>query len=246
MSLFSRERYADGDHLTVAGSPVRLKVQPRSSRVSLRIDRSRREVIASAPSAKRLQEAVLFAGERAAWIAERLARIPTAPSLDELEFIRLFGEPYRLEREGLRAKLIPANDEDPARLVLPADPDRAPGALARLVKKHAHEVLAARTAIYCGRLDQPLPAITVADAKSRWGSCRKAGAGRAAAIRYNWRLALAPFAVADYVCAHECAHLIEANHGPKFWGLVKQLNGDHAPHRAWLKAHGDELHAFGR
>ena len=67
-----------------------------------------------------------------------------------------------------------------------------------------------------------------------------------ASIRYSWRLALAPFAVADYVAAHECAHLIEANHGPRFWALVDRLFGDPAPHRGWLRAHGTELHAFGR
>lgn len=179
-------------------------------------------------------------------MAECLARLPAATSLDDLEFVRLFGEPHRLERAGLRARLIPATAADPNRLILPADPDRAPGAFARLVKRHALEVLTARTRIYSSRLDQPLPVIGVADARTRWGSCRKAGRGRPAAIRYNWRLALAPFAVADYVCAHEAAHLIEANHGPKFWALVQRLNGDPAPHRRWLKDHGDELHAFGR
>ena len=53
-------------------------------------------------------------------------------------------------------------------------------------------------------------------------------------------------AVADYVAAHESAHLIEANHGPKFWTLVKTLCGDPAPHRAWLRTNGPALHAFGR
>ncbi|MFY8209810.1 MAG: YgjP-like metallopeptidase domain-containing protein, partial [Caulobacter sp.] len=48
-----------------------------------------------------------------------------------------------------------------------------------------------------------------------------------------------------YVAAHECAHLIEANHGPRFWALCEQLIGDPAPHRAWLRAHAAELHAIG-
>jgi hypothetical protein len=56
---------------------------------------------------------------------------------------------------------------------------------------------------------------------------------------------MAPFAVADYVVVHECAHLLEANHGPRFWAHVDRLVGDHRPHRAWLRAHGAALHAFG-
>ena len=51
---------------------------------------------------------------------------------------------------------------------------------------------------------------------------------------------LAPYPVMDYVAAHECAHLIEANHSPRFWAVVKDLVGDHRPHRAWLRANGSE------
>jgi predicted metal-dependent hydrolase len=53
-------------------------------------------------------------------------------------------------------------------------------------------------------------------------------------------------AVADYVVAHEVAHLIEANHGPRFWKLVRELVGDPKPHRDWLKRESGRLHAFGR
>jgi hypothetical protein len=84
------------------------------------------------------------------------------------------------------------------------------------------------------------------DAKGRWGSCKVDRTGGPAAIRYSWRLALAPFAVADYVAAHECAHLLEQNHGPRFWAHVHALVGDHRPHRAWLRAEGARLQAFGR
>ena len=58
--------------------------------------------------------------------------------------------------------------------------------------------------------------------------------------------ALAPFEVADYVAAHECAHLLELNHGPRFWAHVADLIDRVPAHRAWLKAHGATLHAFGR
>jgi predicted metal-dependent hydrolase len=61
----------------------------------------------------------------------------------------------------------------------------------------------------------------------------------------SWRLALAPPAVADYVAAHECAHLIHPNHGPAFWAETRRLVGDVRPHRTWLKTHGPELHGFG-
>jgi hypothetical protein len=52
--------------------------------------------------------------------------------------------------------------------------------------------------------------------------------------------------VLDYVCAHECAHLIEANHSPRFWAVVHRLVGDERPYRDWLRTHGARLHAVGR
>ena len=238
--------YADGDALTIGDATVRLRVSARARRVSLRIDSLKREVIATAPSPRRLAEAAGFAAERAAWIAQQLARLPASQSLDALTGLRLFGEPHDVVRTGLRARLEPATDDAGARLILPADSARVPGALARLVRRLAADVLTDRTAVYCARLDRPVPAVLISDPKTRWGSCRPPGGGRAAAIRYSWRLALAPFAVADYVAAHDCAHLIEANHSPRFWAVVRDLCGDPAPHRAWLRAIGPALHAFGR
>ena len=53
--------------------------------------------------------------------------------------------------------------------------------------------------------------------------------------------------MADYVAAHECAHLMEANHGPRFWAHVRDLVGDHrAAPRLAASAQGAGLHAFGR
>ena len=94
-------------------------------------------------------------------------------------------------------------------------------------------------------INVPRPKLTIADARSRWGSCTQAYRGRPPSIRLSWRLALAPAEVADYVAAHECAHLLEGNHGPSFWAHVRALVGDERPNRAWLRANGQALHAFG-
>ena len=114
----------------------------------------------------------------------------------------------------------------------------------RAIKAEARRIFSQRIAHYCAGLAVPTPRLLITDARSRWGSCAPARPGRPAVIRLSWRLALAPFGVADYVAAHECAHLIEANHGPEFWRLVRGLVGDERPWRAWLRAHGASLHAL--
>lgn len=245
MSPFGRA-FTDGDRLSVAGAVVTLKVHRRARRVSLRLDRARGEIIATAPSARRLSEAAAFARERAGWIAERIAELPEVAPIAPGMILHVFGETVRLEAGTGRARWLAATEHYPARICAMGEGEGYARAVILVLKKRALEVLTARTAHYAGLLGAPTPKVAVADAKGRWGSCRPGRAGRPGSIRYSWRLALAPFAVADYVAAHECAHLLELNHGPKFWAHVKALVGEARPHRDWLRAEGARLHAFGR
>ena len=43
------------------------------------------------------------------------------------------------------------------------------------------------------------------------------------AIRLSWRLVHIDPSLADYVVAHESAHLVELNHSRRFWALVERL-----------------------
>jgi hypothetical protein len=53
---------------------------------------------------------------------------------------------------------------------------------------------------------------------SCWGSCTPSRG----TIRISHRLASAPAFVRDYVIVHELAHLLEANHSPRFWAHVNR------------------------
>lgn len=245
MSPFGRA-FADGDRLEVAGAVVTLKVHRRARRVSLRLDRTRREIVATAPSPRRLAEAAAFARERAAWIVERLAELPAASPVYPGLVLELFGEPVVLEAASGRARFHPAEGDQPARIAAMGEGEGYARAVILLIRRRALAVLAERTAAHAARLGAPMPKVAVMDAKARWGSCRPGPRGTPGSIRYSWRLALAPWEVADYVAAHECAHLLELNHGPRFWAHVKALVGDERRHRAWLRAEGARLHAFGR
>ena len=67
------------------------------------------------------------------------------------------------------------------------------------------------------------PTVRLSNARSEWGSCNARGE-----IRLNWRLVQLPPALAEYVVAHEVAHLVELNHSPRFWALVESLLPGHA------------------
>src|SRR5690242_15221900 len=120
MSPFGRQ-FADGDRLEVAGAPVTLKVNRRARRVSLRLDRTGRQVIATAPSQRRLAEAAAFARERSGWIAARMAELPDAQPLAPGMTLSVFGEPVVLERGLGRARWHPPAPGQPARIAAMAD-----------------------------------------------------------------------------------------------------------------------------
>lgn len=76
----------------------------------------------------------------------------------------------------------------------------------------------------------------IGDSKLRWGSCTPTDN-----VIFNWRLIKAPIFVIDYVIVHELAHLLESNHTPRFWNIVKAQIADMEKAKDWLKAHGAEL-----
>jgi len=81
--------------------------------------------------------------------------------------------------------------------------------------------------------------IEIRGQRTRWGSCSPRGT-----LSFNWRLALAPLAVLDYVVVHELCHLREPNHSPRFWSLVASRRPGWRAERDWLREHGAELLAF--
>lgn len=90
----------------------------------------------------------------------------------------------------------------------------------RFLKTRALDTMSHEVAEYAVRVDVMPASVSVGDAGTRWGSCSSQGR-----IRLSWRLILAPPPVRRYVVAHEVAHLIHLDHGPKFRALEAQLYG---------------------
>ena len=76
----------------------------------------------------------------------------------------------------------------------------------------------------------------IVDSRYRWGSCTVRDN-----INLNWRLIKAPMFVVDYVISHELAHLLEPNHTPRFWNIVKTHVPAMDKARGWLREHGQIL-----
>ena len=75
--------------------------------------------------------------------------------------------------------------------------------------------------------------VNIRNQKTRWGSCSAKGN-----INFNYKIALLPERLADYIIVHELCHLGEFNHSRKFWDLVVEAIPDHREIRSELKQKG--------
>ncbi len=109
--------------------------------------------------------------------------------------------------------------------------------LAAWCRARAAEALAQRVALFSARMGLKPKGLRVKDTRSLWGSSSRSGN-----LNFNWRLAMAPAAVMDYVVVHELCHLVRHDHSPAFWALVEKEMPDYKQHRTWLRKNGEGLY----
>jgi predicted metal-dependent hydrolase len=110
------------------------------------------------------------------------------------------------------------------------DEEQVAALVGKWLRDEALALVAPQVRAYAGRVTTAAPTLKLSNARSEWGSCNARGE-----IRLNWRLVQLPPALAEYVVAHEVAHLVELNHSPRFWALVETLMPGHATLRRELE-----------
>jgi hypothetical protein len=225
------------DHAGVS-LPLTFVRSARARRVSLRVDPARRRIVLTAPLRMSRAMAMGFAEAQAGWIAARLKRLPASrPFVDGAE-LPLQGVPHRIRHRPDRRGTVWIEDDE----IHVAG--RSEHLSRRLRDWLVGEMRRRATPLVlekAERVGRTVKRITVRDGRSRWGSC-----GRDGSLSFSWRLILAPPEVLDYLVAHEVAHLVHLNHGPRFWALAESLcDGPMAPAHAWLKANADGLLQYG-
>ena len=100
----------------------------------------------------------------------------------------------------------------------------------------AKEKIIPRVKVHTHELGVDVSEVKIVDNRYRWGSCTLKDN-----VNFNWRLIKAPMFVIDYVIVHELTHLIEANHTPRFWNIVRAQMPTMEKARVWLRDHGQLL-----
>jgi predicted metal-dependent hydrolase len=75
--------------------------------------------------------------------------------------------------------------------------------------------------------------IKITDDKKSWGTCNSKYE-----LTFNWKLAMAPLDVIDYVVVHEMCHTVHLNHDRSFWRLVGKILPDYEQRQRWLALSG--------
>jgi predicted metal-dependent hydrolase len=195
----------------------------------------------AAPLRAPWREIDAFLREKQRWIVAKLdqwERVPKPPLLHGMsgESLPFFGTPHILEvrlsvHEGARSV-----SHEPGRIVVYAPRWRALETLVRWMKTRALEALEPRAAHFAARLGRAAPPVRLSNARTQWGVC-----GADGAIRLSWRLVHLPPELADYVVAHEVAHLVELNHSRRFWTQVAALYPEWRGAREQLELAGASL-----
>jgi len=221
---------------------VRLRRHRQARRYTLRIQAATREVVLTMPPRGSLKEAKAFAEKHGGWIAARLERLPEAAPFAHGTNVPLRGVSHRIVHRGrVRGTVWTETDERGQRLICVAgDGPHLARRVSDFLHRQARRDLEAASKHYAYRLDVKIKRISVRDQASRWGSCSTTGV-----LSFSWRLILAPPFVLNYLAAHEVAHLVEMNHSPRFWRLLKRLCPSMARAKLWLDVHGTDLHRYG-
>ena len=192
----------------------------------------------SAPLRAPWREIESFLRQKERWIVAKLdewARLPPAPvvRVESGESLPLFGAAVKLEvRTGRRA----VHREREQLFVSAPSRQRVAKVLVSWLKVQALGSLAPRAAHYAAHLSLGAPPVALSNARTQWGICTEGGA-----IRLSWRLVHLEPELADYVVAHEVAHLIELNHSKRFWNLLARLYPEWREARARLELAGASL-----
>lgn len=230
---------AVNEELVVAGQSLEYTVHRSTRRRSLCIQvHTNGAVSVRAPVGVSGRDIRGFIWERWEWIKEKrrhfLALVPPRrvlhdgaelPFLDEVLVLRTGETAQRaVGRKGRELRVCATAPREVARL------------LEQWYRHEAQAHVPQRAAHFAPAIGRTPTRVSIRDQKTRWGSCSARGT-----ISINWRLMLAPAAILDYVIVHELCHLLQPNHGPRFWEEVARVLPDYRLQRDALRRCGYKL-----
>ena len=111
--------------------------------------------------------------------------------------------------------------------------------LKNLIKEFAENYIFKRTKELASLLNLSYNSVKIISAKKKWGSCTSTKD-----LKFNYKLAMLPKNLIDYVICHELCHLKELNHSQNFWKLLEKLGYNKKNIRIPMKEYSFALNIF--
>lgn len=219
---------------------VTVKHSKRAKRVALRLDPSSHCINLVVPPRMSVKRAMDFARNHEDWVIKTLEELAPAIPFTDGTVISVFGDTVTIDIDidnTIKRTRLTQHDDRLHVLTYMDDPTNR---ITTHLKKIAHAGLADMASEKAEKISKTISDVTIRDTKSRWGSCSHDGK-----ITFSWRLIFAPYYAADYVVAHEVAHLNHMDHSPEFWGLCEFLRLDYKKGKRWMKENGSKLMRYG-
>ena len=212
-------------HLDAIAVDYRL-IRTRRRSIGMEIDAE--GLLVRAPRWVGIREVEAALHERAAWILKHLESW-SRKRRDMLPVLWRSGETLMYRGAQLELALYPSRATtvraDLFHLTVTSphvdDPEAVSALVIGWLREEMLRLVAPQVACRAGRVGRIVHGIRISNARRTWGHCSHHGR-----IALNWRLVQLPPALADYVVAHEVAHLVEFNHSPRFWAIVEELHPD--------------------
>jgi predicted metal-dependent hydrolase len=219
--------------------PVALIVHPRARRLRLRLDAERGELRLTCPPRASRRAALRWAVTQQDWVHRQIADLPRPTPIEPGASIMIDGAAVVVEWNATASRTVTF---DGVTISVGGPREGFAARIERWLRARARDLLSRDTAEAAARAGVAVTSVSVGDAGTRWGSCSASGA-----IRYNWRLVMAPPHVRQWVVAHEVAHRLHMDHSSAFHAAEQRIyGGDCRSARLELRRLGPRLKGIGR
>ncbi|WNF38608.1 SprT family zinc-dependent metalloprotease [Bacillaceae bacterium IKA-2] len=161
------------------------------------------------------------------WILEKLAKIAEAREIPMEKEYQDQGMFFYLGKEYPLDELIETSD---------LGEEELKKNLKKFYISSCKKIIGERIKSYQQQLGVKPKSIEIVESKMKWGSCSSDKK-----LTFNYRLAMAPIDIIDYVIIHELCHLTHMNHDRSFWRRVGSIQPDYKKKQEYLARYGQAM-----
>jgi predicted metal-dependent hydrolase len=190
------------------------------------------ELIVHAPQKMRLEEVFNFVEKKQDWIINKKDKINNILQMNKkilnYEQILFLGKVYYIVKvKGIKETIL-----ENGYLCIPEyiKDEKVPVVIKNWMLNFSEEIILDRLDYFAELMDLNFRSVKVVNSRAKWGSC-----DNNLNLSFNFKMAMLPPSLVDYIIVHELSHILEFNHSYKFWEVVASIIPTYKKQRQKLK-----------